>query len=142
MMKTILLLAFAVFVSSASLKVNDKTILGELIDELNATMTTLPKEHKGKEIFLRELVPEKESCVHDFFCQAEQELKTKVSVLSKYDDFRTDKKLMRNLHMYNNHHEGTTCKPVDEDQDEISLHKFLENLMKCVKKEYSKPKKN
>lgn len=45
-MKTILLLAFAVFVSSASLKNDDKTILGELIDELNAVMKTLPEEHK------------------------------------------------------------------------------------------------
>lgn len=44
-MKTILLLAFAVF-ASASLKNDDKTILGELIDELNAVMKTLPEEHK------------------------------------------------------------------------------------------------
>lgn len=44
-MKTILLLAFAVF-ASASLKNDDKTILGELIDELNATMKTLPEKHK------------------------------------------------------------------------------------------------
>ncbi|KAK9955838.1 hypothetical protein ABG768_015688 [Culter alburnus] len=142
MMKTILLLAFAVFVSSASLKNDDKTILGELIDELNATMKTLPEKHKGKEIFLKELKPEKESCEHDFFCHAEQELKTEVSVLSKYDDFRTDKKLMRNLHMYNSHHGGSTCKPADENQEQISLPQFLKNLMKCVKKEYSKPKKN
>lgn len=45
-MKTILLLTFAVFISSASLKNDDKTILGELIDELNATMKRLPREHK------------------------------------------------------------------------------------------------
>ncbi|KAK9955836.1 hypothetical protein ABG768_015686 [Culter alburnus] len=142
MMKTILLLTFTVFVSSASLKNDDKTILGELIDELNATMKRLPEEHKGKEIYLKELKPEKESCKHDFFCHAEQELKTEVSVQSKYEDFRTDKKLMRNLNMYNKHHGGSTCRPADEDQEQISLRQFLCNLMICVKKEYNKPKKN
>lgn len=44
-MKTILLLAFAVFVSGAHLK-NDKNLLGELMNELNAALKTLPKETK------------------------------------------------------------------------------------------------
>nr|ANS14271.1 interleukin 4 [Ctenopharyngodon idella] len=132
-MKTILLLAFAVFVSGAHLKNN---LLGEIFDELNATPKTLLE---GKDIYLREL--KTESCEHEFFCQAEQELK-EVSRQTEFDHFRTDKKLMRNLHTYNKR-SGKTCKPVEAEAEvKIPLRKFLEILKKCVKKTYSQINKN
>ncbi|XDV39283.1 hypothetical protein PO909_008543 [Leuciscus waleckii] len=141
MMKTILLLAFAVFVSGASVKVEktsvkeEKNLLRELVHKLDAAMKNLPEEPEGKQIFLEDLKMDV-LCSKHKFCQAEQELK-KVSGLTNYDDFRTDKTLMRNLHMYNN---GTTCndKPVVKGQDQIDLHRFLEKLKKCVQSEFSK----
>lgn len=44
MMKTILLLAFAVLVSSSPVKHTDKTLLGELIDELDKAVKNFSKE--------------------------------------------------------------------------------------------------
>uniref|UniRef100_A0A8C2Q066 Interleukin 13 n=1 Tax=Cyprinus carpio TaxID=7962 RepID=A0A8C2Q066_CYPCA len=75
-----------------------------------------------------------------FFCQAEHELKEKVSGLSgaKFEHFRTDKKLMRNLKEYNKHH-MKTCKPADKDK-EILLLDFLEKLLSCVRSAYRQPK--
>uniref|UniRef100_A0A8C2FGC1 Interleukin 13 n=1 Tax=Cyprinus carpio TaxID=7962 RepID=A0A8C2FGC1_CYPCA len=127
-MKTILLLAFAVLVSSTPVENNDKKLLGELIDELfrevkRFSNNTKVRLNKG-----------------EFFCQAEHELKEKVSGLSgaKFEHFRTDKKLMRNLKEYNKHH-MKTCKPADKDQ-EILLLVFLEKLLTCAKRVYSQPK--
>uniref|UniRef100_A0A671KY21 Interleukin 13 n=1 Tax=Sinocyclocheilus anshuiensis TaxID=1608454 RepID=A0A671KY21_9TELE len=120
-MKTILLLVFAVLVSSAPAEHNDKNLLGEIIDELDKAVNIFSKENK-----------------REVFCQAEQELIKKVSGLSgaKFDHLRIDKKLMRTLNMYNKRH-VKTCKPADEDQDEILLHAFLKNLLTCVKSAYS-----
>uniref|UniRef100_A0A671RZR1 Interleukin 13 n=1 Tax=Sinocyclocheilus anshuiensis TaxID=1608454 RepID=A0A671RZR1_9TELE len=150
MMKTILLLAFTVFVSCAPAANTDKTpvrhtnktLLGELVDELNMAMKDFPKETEEKQVFLKDLqmnvMGHKEHEV--FFCQAEQELKTKVSGLSgaEFDHFRFDKKLMRNLNMYNKHHK--TCKPADEDLDKIPLRAFLKNLLTSVKSAFSQVK--
>lgn len=44
MMKTILLLAFAVLVSSAPAKHSNKALLGELIDELDKAVKNFSKE--------------------------------------------------------------------------------------------------
>lgn len=44
MMKTILLLAVAVLVSGNPVKNSNKTLLGELIDELDKAMKIIPKE--------------------------------------------------------------------------------------------------
>uniref|UniRef100_A0A671KSH3 Interleukin 13 n=1 Tax=Sinocyclocheilus anshuiensis TaxID=1608454 RepID=A0A671KSH3_9TELE len=133
-MKTILLLVFAVLVSSAPAEHNDKNLLGEIIDELDKAVNIFSKENKGNEIFLKKL--QMVGC--KVFCQAEQELIKKVSGLSgaKFDHLRIDKKLMRTLNMYNKRH-VKTCKPADEDQDEILLHAFLKNLLTCVKSAYS-----
>ncbi|CAM4671860.1 unnamed protein product [Leuciscus chuanchicus] len=144
MMKTILLLAFAVFVSGAPMKeektsVNDgKILLSELVNKLGAAMKNLPSEPKEKDIFLEDLTTDG-TCSEDVFCKAERELTLKVSGLTEYEDFRTDKKLMRDLHMYNVHN-GTTCndKPVVKDQAQIDLHRFLKKLKKCVQSEFSK----
>ncbi|XP_056095109.1 interleukin-13 [Rhinichthys klamathensis goyatoka] len=141
MMKTILLLAVAVVVSGAPAKEEktsvkeEKTLLGELLRNLGAAIKNLPVEHKGKEIFLEDLKMDV-TCSEDVFCKAERELK-KVSGLNKYDDFRTDKTLMRDLHMYNN---GTTCddKPADKDSVQVILHDFLKSLRKCAQSAYSK----
>uniref|UniRef100_A0A8C1QTW8 Interleukin 13 n=1 Tax=Cyprinus carpio TaxID=7962 RepID=A0A8C1QTW8_CYPCA len=83
----------------------------------------LIKELDREEIFLEEL--EMNGCKGEFFCQAEHELKEKVSGLSgaKFEHFRIDKKLMRNLNEYNK-------KPADKDQ-ESPLHEFLRNLLAC-----------
>uniref|UniRef100_A0A673M3J2 Interleukin 13 n=1 Tax=Sinocyclocheilus rhinocerous TaxID=307959 RepID=A0A673M3J2_9TELE len=80
------------------------------------------------------------SLQREVLCQAEHEL-IKISWLSgaKYELFRFDKKLMRNLNMYNERH-VKTCKPADEDQDPILLHAFLKNLLTCVKSAYSQVK--
>uniref|UniRef100_A0A673LZK6 Interleukin 13 n=1 Tax=Sinocyclocheilus rhinocerous TaxID=307959 RepID=A0A673LZK6_9TELE len=131
-MKTILLLVFAVLVSSAPAEHNDKNLLGEIIDELD-------KAVKINDIFLTKL--QMDGCKGEVFCQAEHELIKKVSGLSgaKFDHFRIDKKLMRNLNKYNERH-VKTCKPADEDQDEILLHAFLKNLLTCVKSAYSQVK--
>uniref|UniRef100_A0A672RD79 Interleukin 13 n=1 Tax=Sinocyclocheilus grahami TaxID=75366 RepID=A0A672RD79_SINGR len=101
---------------------NNKNLLGEIIDELDKAVKMI--------VTIREV-----------FCQAEQELKKKVSGLSgaKFDHFRIDKKLMRNLNKYNERH-VKTCKPADEGQDEILLHAFLKNLLGCVKSAYSQVK--
>uniref|UniRef100_A0A8C1S7M3 Interleukin 13 n=1 Tax=Cyprinus carpio TaxID=7962 RepID=A0A8C1S7M3_CYPCA len=122
-MKTILLLAFAVLVSSTPVENSDKILLGELIDELVREVKSFLKQDKG-----------------EFFCQAEHELKEKVSGLSgaKFEHFRTDKKLMRNLNEYNKRH-VKTCEPADKDQ-EILLHEFLEKLLTCAQRAYSQPK--
>ncbi|XP_016307033.1 uncharacterized protein LOC107661779 [Sinocyclocheilus anshuiensis] len=135
-MKTILLLVFAVLVSSAPAEHNDKNLLGEIIDELDKAVNIFSKENKGNEIFLKKL--QMVGCKREVFCQAEQELIKKVSGLSgaKFDHLRIDKKLMRTLNMYNKRH-VKTCKPADEDQDEILLHAFLKNLLTCVKSAYS-----
>nr|BAM09149.1 interleukin 4/13A [Cyprinus carpio] len=135
-MKTILLLAFAVLVSSTPVENDDKILLGELIDELNREVKRFSNDIT--EIFLAEL--EMNGCKGEFFCQAEHELKEKVSGLSgaKFEHFRTDKKLMRNLNGYNKRH-VKTCKPADKDQ-EILLHVFLRNLLTCAKRVYSQPK--
>uniref|UniRef100_A0A8C2HNE5 Interleukin 13 n=1 Tax=Cyprinus carpio TaxID=7962 RepID=A0A8C2HNE5_CYPCA len=135
-MKTILLLAFAVLVSSTPVENNDKKLLGELIDELFREVKRF--SNNTKEIFLAEL--KMNGCKGEFFCQAEHELKEKVSGLSgaKFEHFRTDKKLMRNLKEYNKHH-MKTCKPADKDQ-EILLLVFLEKLLTCAKRVYSQPK--
>uniref|UniRef100_A0A672RCV2 Interleukin 13 n=1 Tax=Sinocyclocheilus grahami TaxID=75366 RepID=A0A672RCV2_SINGR len=103
---------------------NNKNLLGEIIDELDKAVKMFSKENK-----------------REVFCQAEQELKKKVSRLSgaKFDHFRIDKKLMRNLNKYNERH-VKTCKPTDEDQDPILLHAFLKNLLVCVKSAYSQVK--
>ncbi|XP_077053405.1 interleukin-13 [Siphateles boraxobius] len=140
-MKTILLLAFAVFVSGAPAKQEKtsvkegKTLLRELLHKLDAAMKNLPVEPEGEKIFLYDLNTDA-PCSEDVFCKAEQELK-KISGLTKYDDFRTDKTLMRNLHMYNVQN-GTTCKHVDEGSVQIILHDFLKNLKKCVQSAFSK----
>uniref|UniRef100_A0A673HLW6 Interleukin 13 n=1 Tax=Sinocyclocheilus rhinocerous TaxID=307959 RepID=A0A673HLW6_9TELE len=149
-MKTILLLAFTVFVSCAPaansdktpVRHTDKTLLGELVDELITAMKDFPKETEEKQIFLKDLQMNIMGHKHEvFFCQAEQELKTKVSGLSgaKFDHFRFDKKLMRNLNMYNKHH-VKTCKPADEDQVQIPLCAFLKNLLTSVKSAFSQVK--
>ncbi|RXN26701.1 interleukin 4 13A [Labeo rohita] len=122
MLKTVLLLTFAVFVSSATMHTPaqhiHKTLLGELIDELNIAMKDFPKEKGVKPIFLRDLDVKCNSQEERevFFCQAEQELIKEVSGLSaaKFDHFRTDKKLMRNLNKYNNHNEGNNTSLKDE----------------------------
>uniref|UniRef100_A0A8C1RAA5 Interleukin 13 n=1 Tax=Cyprinus carpio TaxID=7962 RepID=A0A8C1RAA5_CYPCA len=154
MMKTILLLAVAVFVSSTPVTTSvkphtdktparhtDKALLGELVDELIVAIKDFPKVlPKEKLIFLKDLqmngLDHKEREV--LFCQVEQELKTKVSGLSDaiFDHFRTDKKLMRNLNMYNKYH-VKTCKLTDEKQDKIPLHDFLKNLLASVRNAYS-----
>uniref|UniRef100_A0A8C2DNZ4 Interleukin 13 n=1 Tax=Cyprinus carpio TaxID=7962 RepID=A0A8C2DNZ4_CYPCA len=134
-MKTILLLAVAVCVSSTPVTTSvkplpDKTLLGELVEELIAE----------KLIFLKDL--QMNGLDHKvLFCQVEQELKTKVSGLfgARFDHFRTDKKLMRNLNMYNKHH-VKTCKLTDEKQDKIPLHDFLKNLLASVRIAYSQLK--
>ncbi|XP_050949589.1 interleukin-13 [Labeo rohita] len=146
MLKTVLLLTFAVFASSATLESslkthNDKRLLGELVDELEKAVKSFPNVAKEDTIYLRNL--EKKNCrdhKHEFFCQAEQELKNKVSGLSgaKFEHFRTDKRLMRNLEVYNKHH-GKTCKSA-EDDDEIPLHEFLPKILTCVKSTYSQAK--
>uniref|UniRef100_A0A672RCF0 Interleukin 13 n=1 Tax=Sinocyclocheilus grahami TaxID=75366 RepID=A0A672RCF0_SINGR len=138
-MKTILLLIFTVLVSSAPVEHNDKNLLGEIIDELDKAVKMFSKENKGNEIFLTKL--QMDGCKREVFCQAEQELKKKVSGLSgaKFDHFRIDKKLMRNLNKYNERH-VKTCKPADEGQDEILLHAFLNKLLTCVKSAYSQVK--
>uniref|UniRef100_A0A8C1S7W4 Interleukin 13 n=1 Tax=Cyprinus carpio TaxID=7962 RepID=A0A8C1S7W4_CYPCA len=135
-MKTILLLAFAVLVSSTPVENSDKILLGELIDELVREVKSFLKQ--DKEIFLAEL--QMNGCKGEFFCQAEHELKEKVSGLSgaKFEHFRTDKKLMRNLNEYNKRH-VKTCEPADKDQ-EILLHEFLEKLLTCAQRAYSQPK--
>ncbi|XP_016374051.1 uncharacterized protein LOC107713130 [Sinocyclocheilus rhinocerous] len=135
-MKTILLLVFAVLVSSAPAEHNDKNLLGEIIDELDKAVKMFSKENKRNDIFLTKL--QMDGCKGEVFCQAEHELIKKVSGLSgaKFDHFRIDKKLMRNLNKYNERH-VKTCKPADEDQDEILLHAFLKNLLTCVKSAYS-----
>uniref|UniRef100_A0A8C1PE50 Interleukin 13 n=1 Tax=Cyprinus carpio TaxID=7962 RepID=A0A8C1PE50_CYPCA len=113
----ILLINFTCYFSEEKIlqkgAISNKTFPGELDDELD----------KGV-----------------FFCQAEHELKKEVSGLSdaKFDNFRIDKKLMRNLNMYNKHH-VKTCKPADEDQ-EILLLDSLEKLLTCAKIAYHQPK--
>ncbi|KTF87448.1 hypothetical protein cypCar_00040803 [Cyprinus carpio] len=135
-MKTILLLAFAVLVSSTPVENRDKKLLAELIDELEREVKNFSND--TTEIFLEEL--EMNGCKGEFFCQAEQELKDKVSGRSgaKFEHFRTDKKLMRNLNEYNKRH-MKTCKPADKDQ-EILIHEFLEKLLTCAKSAYRQPK--
>ncbi|NP_001186834.1 interleukin-13 precursor [Danio rerio] len=146
MMKTLLLLACTVFVSGFTLKGTDamhKTVLKELVTELEAVLVNPPKETKAKEeIFLVDLGKKGSGlkCEHDYFCQAEEEMVKKVSGLSgvKFDPFRTDKKLMRNLNTYN-HQDEKNCKKeirshaADEDLEEITLDVFLKDLLKCVK---------
>ncbi|KAK7130643.1 hypothetical protein R3I94_015953 [Phoxinus phoxinus] len=134
MMKTILLLAFALFVSGAPVN-EGKTLLGELLRQLDGAIKNLPVEPEGKEIFLEDLKMDV-SCSGLAFCQAEQELK-KVSGLSKYNHFRTDGTLMRDLHMYNVHNK-TICKPVAKGPVQIGLHDFLKSLKKCVQNAFSK----
>ncbi|XP_042620402.1 uncharacterized protein LOC122146204 [Cyprinus carpio] len=116
----------------------EKILLGELIDELNREVKSFSNDTKENEIFLTELPMN--GCRGVFFCQAEHELKKEVSGLSdaKFDNFRIDKKLMRNLNMYNKHH-VKTCKPADEDQ-EILLLDSLEKLLTCAKIAYHQPK--
>ncbi|KAF4098236.1 interleukin-13 [Onychostoma macrolepis] len=148
MMRTLLLLAFAVLTSSAPVHNNanssakghsDRKLLGELVDELEKTVKIFSKETGDKSVFVTEL--QTNGCKREVFCQAEQELKTKVSGRSgaKFDHFRTDKKLMRNLNIYNKHH-GKTCKPDVEVQTEMPLHEFLPMLLTCVKNEFSQAK--
>ncbi|XP_067280369.1 interleukin-13 [Pseudorasbora parva] len=138
MMKiTVLLLAFAVFVSGNPVKDTDKTLLGELVEDLSRALSRLPKEPTGKEHRLKDLGGNG-LCPMHMFCQAEDQL-LKLSSLTKYNDFRKDGRLMRQLNQYNQRHEKT-CKPVDEDQDEILVHDFLVELKKCVQNAYSKPK--
>ncbi|XP_073680045.1 interleukin-13 [Garra rufa] len=148
MVKTVLLLTFAVFVSSAPTessdkKHSDKNSLGELIDELKMAMKDVPKDAEVSfnlnDNLQMNCISQKEREV--FFCQAEQELSKEVSGMSgvQFDHFRTDKKLMRNLNMYNKHH-VKTCKPAAEGQDEIPLHDFLKNLLTCVKIAFSQAK--
>ncbi|XP_059382795.1 interleukin-13 [Carassius carassius] len=133
-MKTILLLAFTVMVSSVPLENSDKKLLGELIDELEREVKRFSKDNEGNEIYLTEL--RMNGCKSEFFCQAEQELLKEVSGRSgaKFEHFRTDKTLMKNLHKYNQCY-GKTCKPAHEDQ-EIRLGEFLKNLLTCVQNLY------
>uniref|UniRef100_A0A672RCD7 Interleukin 13 n=1 Tax=Sinocyclocheilus grahami TaxID=75366 RepID=A0A672RCD7_SINGR len=113
---------------------NNKNLLGEIIDELDKAVKMIVTIAT---LVLRVISI---SLQREVFCQAEQELKKKVSRLSgaKFDHFRIDKKLMRNLNKYNERHK--TCKPTDEDQDPILLHAFLKNLLVCVKSAYSQVK--
>ncbi|RXN26702.1 interleukin 4 13A [Labeo rohita] len=80
---------------------SDNTLLEELIDELNTTMKDFPKEKGVNKIFLRDqdLNCSSQEERELFVCQAEQELIKEVSGLpgAKFDHFRIDKKLMRNL---------------------------------------------
>uniref|UniRef100_A0A8C1PH84 Interleukin 13 n=1 Tax=Cyprinus carpio TaxID=7962 RepID=A0A8C1PH84_CYPCA len=133
-MKTILLLAFAVLVSSTPVENRDKKLLAELIDELEREVKNFSND--TTEIFLEEL--EMNGCKGEFFCQAEHELKENVSLWSgaKFEHFRTDKKLMRNLNEYNKRH-VKTCKPADKDK-EILLLVFLEKLLTCAKSAYKR----
>lgn len=120
-------------------KHNDKTLLGELVFELGEAEKKFSEETEGKPIFLTEV--KMNGCKREVFCQAEQVLIKKVSGRSgaKFDRFRTDKKLMRNLNMYNQHH-VKTCELADEGQDEILLHAFLKKFLNCVKSAYSQAK--
>ncbi|KAK2873086.1 hypothetical protein Q8A67_022983 [Cirrhinus molitorella] len=107
-------------------------ILGELLDELTMAMRDFRKNFEEKQIFLTEL--QMDGCKHEFFCQAEQEMIKKVSGLpgARFDHFRTDKKLMFYLNMYNKCH-VKACKPVDDTHDQIPLNDFLKNLWTCVR---------
>nr|BAR73346.1 interleukin 4/13A precursor [Carassius langsdorfii] len=130
-MKTILLLTFTVLVSSVPMENSDKKILGELIEELDIEVKRLLEDNKRNETFVTEL--QMHNCKGVFFCLAEQELIKEVSGLSgaEFDRFRTDKKLMRNLHKYNQRH-VETCKPALKDQ-EMTLLDFLKNLLTCAR---------
>lgn len=130
-MKTILLLAFAVLVSSIPLEKSDKKLLGELIDELNSEVKRLSEENETNETYVTDL--QMHNCKGGFFCLAEQEMLKEVSGRSgaEFDHFRTDKKLMRNLHKYNQHH-VETCKPALKDE-EMTLLDFLKNLLTCAR---------
>ncbi|KAI7795870.1 interleukin 4/13A [Triplophysa rosa] len=131
MTKTMILLVFAaVCVSAAPPDDTDKILLMGLFDALNDTIKDLPNEN----IFLGDLKVKRHlSCTNEFFCQAQAELKDKVSGLSgpMFEPFRTDKKIIRNLNSFNKRHEKT-CKPADNV--EILLYEFLEDLIKCVQK--------
>ncbi|KAG1926680.1 interleukin-13 [Pimephales promelas] len=144
MMKTILLLAFAVVVCGAPAKQEKttvkaektpvKTLLGELSRNLHTVIHNRTLEHKWKDIFVEDLKMDA-TCSEDVFCKAERELK-KVFYRIKSDDFHT-KIIMRDLHGYNN---GTTCddKPADEGSVQVLLRDFLKSLRKCVQNAYSK----
>lgn len=126
-----LLLAFvAMCVSAAPTK---QDLFKEFFDELNATMKELSK-HPMDDIFVSDLKHHSD-CKDLFFCQAEDQLIRKVSGHSgsKFEHFRTDKKLIRTLKKINEQHNMKTCKPAD-DQVEVQLSDFLMKLKQCVQK--------
>ncbi|XP_043077713.1 interleukin-13 [Puntigrus tetrazona] len=146
MMKAILLLTFTVLVSSSPVQPGNtaplkqsyrRTLLKELIDELDKVLN-FSKDTQGNvpNVFLTEL----KACEHKSFCQYEEELIKEVSGVSgaEYDPFRTDKLLMRNLHMFNEHH-VKTCKRA-EGPVKIHLQAFLKDLLHCAKREFTTSK--
>ncbi|KAI7795857.1 interleukin 4/13A [Triplophysa rosa] len=130
MMKIMMLLVFAaVCVSAAPAAVTDIQMLMSAYDALNNTLKNLPEE----EFFLNDLkVKGHRACTNEFFCQTETELRLFISGLSgaKFEPFRTDKELIRNLNAFNSRHHKKTCPPADSDK--IPLCDFLEDLRKCL----------
>ncbi|KAA0720430.1 hypothetical protein E1301_Tti015878 [Triplophysa tibetana] len=129
MMKTMMLLAIAaVCISAAPAGVTNRHVLMSIYDALNDTMKHLPEK-----VFLHNLRVEGHlACTSEFFCQTLKELGT-LSGLSgpKYEPFRTDKELIRNLNVFNSRHHNTTC-PVADNSNSIELYGFLTDLKKCL----------
>ncbi|XP_034167342.1 interleukin-13 [Pangasianodon hypophthalmus] len=85
-------------------------------------------------VFVKDLKEnKKDSCEAEFFCLAEKVL-SGVKKIPKGDGNCSTDKLLRYLKQYNN---GTNCS-VPKKGDEIILRSFLDDLLKCVKKVYSR----
>ncbi|XP_051955497.1 interleukin-13 [Xyrauchen texanus] len=139
MMTTALLLACAALCTFVNPFVNhDEFSWKELLNEISVTTKDL--QNHTVNIFVKNLkVNGQLKCEDDFFCQAEQELREKVSRLSgkKFNHFHN---LIRNLHRINKPR-VKTCKPFDKNSDEILLHEFMDNLKRCVQKKYGRTPK-